>query len=268
MKSEFPLRSVPKRGRFGGPRIEAYYADGPRRRMDVFRPRRSTADRGDPILFIIYGGAWRIGSRRFYRFLGGAFARRGFCAAVPDYRLFPSAKIGGALEDCAAALAWIIRHSEALGADPTRIVLFGHSAGACMAMRLSLEHERLERHGIATEAVKAVVGVCGLYGDPTRYPTLEPIFSEEDAKACAPLAVVRAGRVPPPTLLIHGGRDRLTPSRESTRLASAIAMRGGEAVLRLWPKAGHALPIMAFASPTQWAGPAMPDTNAFLRARL
>lgn len=268
MKPDFPLRRVPKRGRFGGPRIEACYADGPRRRMDVFRPRRRTGDRGDPIVFIIYGGAWRMGSRRLYGFLGGAFARRGYCAAVPDYRLFPSAKIEGALEDCTAALAWMIRHSEALGADPTRIALLGHSAGACMAMRLSLDHERLERHGIATEAIKAVVGVSGLYGDPTRFATLKPIFADEDAKACAPLSVVRAGRTPPPALLIHGARDRLTPSRESTRLASAIAMRGGEAVMRLWPMSGHGLPILAFASPAQWSGPAMSDTHLFLRARL
>src|SRR5262245_49566696 len=45
------------------------YGDGPRQRLDVYRPRRAAKA---PILVFCYGGSWQRGSRDLYRFVDGA----------------------------------------------------------------------------------------------------------------------------------------------------------------------------------------------------
>lgn len=55
-----------------------------------------------------------------------------------EYRLAPETRFPGPLEDAYAGLTWIAAQAEDLGIDPSRIVLFGESAGGGLAAALSL----------------------------------------------------------------------------------------------------------------------------------
>lgn len=55
-----------------------------------------------------------------------------------DYRLAPDTRFPGAIEDCYAALAWLVAQADELGVDRSRIGVMGESAGGGLAASLAL----------------------------------------------------------------------------------------------------------------------------------
>src|SRR5690606_8092714 len=78
--------------------------DDPRQRMDVLGPT-APPPRPWPVLVFFYGGGWDSGDRGHYGWAAHALAARGFVVAVPDYRLVPTVRFPGFIEDAAAATA-------------------------------------------------------------------------------------------------------------------------------------------------------------------
>lgn len=89
-----------------------------------------------PMLLFVHGGGYIMGDRRvrpgnpFYDNVGLWGARNGFVAITMTYRLAPADPWPAAQQDLAAAIAWARGAAPAIGGDPDRIVLMGHSAGA------------------------------------------------------------------------------------------------------------------------------------------
>jgi acetyl esterase/lipase len=92
-----------------------------------------------PVIFFIHGGGMIMGS------VDGEDARMADlcdalgCAIVSvEYRLAPEHPYPAAIDDCYSALTWTAAHAEELHIDPTRIVVFGESAGSGLAAGLVL----------------------------------------------------------------------------------------------------------------------------------
>lgn len=60
------------------------------------------------------------------------------CLIAVDYRLAPETQFPGAIEDCYAALSWVVRNAGSLGICPESIVLMGESAGGGLSAALAL----------------------------------------------------------------------------------------------------------------------------------
>lgn len=56
--------------------------------------------------------------------------------ASVDYRLAPDHPFPGPLDDCHAALEWVVRNADKLGIDTNRVVIGGQSAGGGLAAAL------------------------------------------------------------------------------------------------------------------------------------
>jgi len=103
----------------------------------VYRPKGSQGPL--PCIFHIHGGGYITGAasanEAVHRPLAAAL---GCCIVSVDYRLAPETRFPGAIEDCYAALSWLVAHAENLGVDGARIGVMGESAGGGLAAALAL----------------------------------------------------------------------------------------------------------------------------------
>lgn len=112
-------------------RLDIAYGEHVRQRIDVY----SAAElKGAPVVIYIPGGGFTGGDKRqdsnFFGNVGRYFAKRGVVAVTGNYRLAPDFTWPSAAEDVARIVAWVQDHIAEFGGDATRIVIFGHSAGA------------------------------------------------------------------------------------------------------------------------------------------
>jgi len=107
----------------------------------------TTAKAGDkrPVMVWIHGGAWTRGSGSTATYNGAALAKKGVVLVTTNYRLgifgflahpelskeSPHHVSGNyAILDHIAALQWVQKNIAAFGGDPTRVTIFGESAGS------------------------------------------------------------------------------------------------------------------------------------------
>ncbi|MCB2076814.1 MAG: alpha/beta hydrolase [Novosphingobium sp.] len=92
-----------------------------------------------PAILHTHGGGFVSGSAKASTSMLQDLCRELDCMAVSvEYRLAPETTWQGSLEDSYAGLKWLHDNADALGADPSRIALFGESAGGGHAALLAI----------------------------------------------------------------------------------------------------------------------------------
>src|SRR5467141_943416 len=87
-----------------------------------------------PAIAYYHGGGHVIGSLDTHDLIArNLCAGAGALVASVDYRMGPEHRFPAAVEDSFAALEWVHRNAESLGADPGRVGVHGDSAGANLA---------------------------------------------------------------------------------------------------------------------------------------
>lgn len=130
------LMQVDAAGPDAGVATEDHLAPGPPGAPEVrLRSYRPVGAEGAlPAVYYVHGGGMVIGAIEtedaITRWLCGAVG----CAAVSvEYRLAPENPHPAPVEDCYAGLAWTAANAERLGIDPSRIAVYGGSAGGGLA---------------------------------------------------------------------------------------------------------------------------------------
>lgn len=228
----------------------------PEHRLDLYRSTRHAAPL--PVVVYLHGGGFRIMSKDTHWIMGLAFGRKGYLTVLPEYRLAPKYRFPAALEDAAAAYCWVREHIARFGGDPSRVVLAGESAGANLAVALTLAacFERAEPFAKdvfnAGPPPRVVAPACGLFqvSDPERFrrrrPGMPRFLSDrilESARSylphpqalppglldlADPVVLLERDDAPirplPPFFLGVGTRDPILP--DTRRLATALTRRG------------------------------------------
>jgi len=239
------------------------YGPDPQHRLDVYAPGRAPAE-PRPIVVFWHGGRWLSGDKTDYRFVGAALTELGFVAVVPNYRHYPDVKMPGFMDDAARAGHWAAAHAGEFGADPHRLFLMGHSAGAHMAALVTLDSRYFGAAGQRAPPIAGVIGLSGPYDFlPLREEYMQEMFGPPDIyPESQPINFVRAGA--PPMLLVHGVRDDIVWPKNSRNLASALRARGVPVTLKLYPKLEHADTVAALSVPARGRAPTLADIAAFV----
>mgnify|MGYP002630955049 CR=1 FL=1 len=135
--------------------------------------------------------------------------------------------------DTHLALRVIQERAAEFKVDPNKLGVFGFSAGGQLALSLGMTDDagRLlegeERARIAAIAVSFPVSDLRGIGNPENplrkgIPALR--ITESQAEACSPIMLVRPHV--PPTLVIHGTRDRFIPLVSSERIRDSLTQAG------------------------------------------
>jgi acetyl esterase/lipase len=254
-------------------RSDVAYGPLERQRFDVFVPGTSIdeADKatGAPLVIFFYGGSWNSGSRRDYAFAGQALAARGFVVMVVDYRLYPEVRYPGFLEDCAKAVGYGLEHARELGADPRRVFLFGHSAGAYNAAMLALDPRWLRAVGHSPDELAGWVGLAGPYNFlPIGDPGVKRVFDwPQTSPDTQPIHHVDDLARPLPVFIGAADKDSVViPEQNSAPLAERLRARDAPVTLKTYEHVSHALLIGSLAWPLTAFAPVLDDTAAFMRA--
>jgi acetyl esterase/lipase len=83
---------------------------------------------------MIHGGGWERGSQRDVEEFVPYFTTRSYTVANIGYRLAAEAKAPAAAEDVRNAIEWVRSRARDWGANPSRMLLVGFSAGAHLAL--------------------------------------------------------------------------------------------------------------------------------------
>lgn len=241
------------------------YGFGARQRLDVYLPTNLAAPHA--VILYLYGGSWSSGAKEIYRFLGASLAARGFLAVIPDYSVYPDVRFPAFVEDAAEALRWAHAHAVHFGADPRRLFVMGHSAGAHIASMLAFEKRWLAAVGLDSRAdLAGVIGLAGPYHFEIDTDLLRGVFGPPENKGrTQPMAYVT--RDAPPLLLATGELDKTVLPRNTRDLAAAVRAAGGEVETIFYPRLGHREIIGAFSPIFSFLAPVAADVTAFISTK-
>ncbi len=155
--------------------LDVRYGSGAAERLDVFSSH-APLGRKSPVVFFIHGGWWRALDKFDHSWIAPHFCAQGSVVVVPNYALCPGVGIDAIALQMAQALAWCVRHIDAYGGDPQRLVVVGHSAGGHLAAMMLCANGRKLGSDLPATLVRQAVSISGVFDlEPLRQtPFLAP----------------------------------------------------------------------------------------------
>jgi acetyl esterase/lipase len=220
--------------------------------IDIYMPKRAGAPK--PLILYIHGGGWMGGHTRqsaaFSNFPAvlAKLAREGFVVASLEYRLSGEAPFPAQLQDARAAIRFLKINATKYGLDPSRVGVWGGSAGGHLAAltALSCGATNLDPAPAApgSECVQAAVTWYGVFdfgpmlarqtgapGNAALNPAENALLrctpatcTTEAVRAVSPTSYIDAKD--PPFLLIHGEKDAVVPVAQSRDAEAAMKAAG------------------------------------------
>ncbi|TXK21000.1 alpha/beta hydrolase [Pontibacter qinzhouensis] len=238
--------------------IKIPVAGAPDAGLIIYTSNTST-DQLKPILFLVHGGGWMMGTANQLGPFSKLLASEGFVIASLEYSLSPEYKYPTPIQQSAAAIAYIQTHAKEYGADPTKFFIGGNSAGAQISGQLGamITNDAFEKQvGIAIEMPVAHLKGIILYSGPYNMETVGknnfPGFRKyvwgytgqkkyERYARIDELSVVKNVTSDyPATYMTTGDADPLEP--QTYELEAILKSKGVEVTTRYWTGSNKKLP--------------------------
>lgn len=180
------------------------YGDHARQKFDIYLPPDSPANKNRPVILMVHGGAWRIGSKTARGVVENKMAHwlaQGYIFISTNYRLVPDATPLQQAEDVAAALALAQSQAAQWGGDARQFILVGHSAGAHLVSQLAANPSLMQRAGaqawLGTIALDIATYDISKLMSEKHYPLYDKAFGNDPAlwRAMSPMATLSKNNV-------------------------------------------------------------------------
>jgi len=223
--------------------------------MDVIKPK--TDANGAGILFMVSGGwvsMWvppeAVLSTELNQSLGfTTLLDKGYTLFLVRHGSSPLFKVPECIDDVRRATRHVRRHAADWGVHPSRIGVYGASAGGHLSLMLGTTGDDanpdatdpLEQAGSRVAAVVAIFPPTELksYLESEsfrqQFPALQ--FDAADWRPVSPIEHVTPDDAP--TLLLHGDQDDLVPDKHSRSMHQALKDQGVASEMIIFPGAGH-----------------------------
>jgi acetyl esterase/lipase len=240
--------------------------------MDVFTPREHAKRIG--VILVVSGGFFSS-----HEAIQPAFIRpltgRGYTVFAVVHGSQPRFTVPEIIEDMNRAVRFIRHRAKDYGIDPARIGVCGASAGGHLSLMLGTAgapgnpaaRDPVDRESSRVQAVACFFPPTDFlnYGRPDNrklhaidhdppyraafdyreldkqsrlwVPITDPVRLEEIARQISPVYHVTPDD--PPTLIIHGDKDRLVPLQQSELIVDKLKKAGVDTKLIVKPGAGH-----------------------------
>lgn len=220
-----------------GDRIDYYdvsYGPDPLQKLDIHQLKGS---RLRPVVLYIHGGGWYHGDKNFSRFAGPSWISMGYTIVSINYRLLPQSAYPAQIEDCATALKWAMDNIDRYGGDPNNIAVIGDSAGGHLTALLVTGQKWHKMYDIDISRVKYWISISGIhdlsleenYYGPMIIDIGKMFDFQKNKVDASPVTHVTGNE--PPSLLIHGGDDWLSPRTNSISLYNELTEKGSKTEL-------------------------------------
>lgn len=133
--------------------LDVAYGSDYWQKVDIYMPEAEATN--CPVVVFAHGGAWTHGYKEWMGLMAPPLVAEGVIFVSVSYRLSPETKHPGPMEDCAAALGWVVKNIAKFGGNPQRIIVGGHSAGGHLYALVAMREELLARYGVPSDAIVA-----------------------------------------------------------------------------------------------------------------
>ena len=256
------------------------YGDKPLQDLDIYYPKplakamqskKATADNAIndsyPMVVFVHGGSWESGSKDEYAFVGQSLAQAGYVTAVINYRKAPEHVYPDYVQDAAQAIAWSYKNAESLHADPKRLAVIGHSAGAFNAVAAVANEDFLAPYGVKPNYISAVIGIAGPYSyDSRKFSSASAFGANATPDNIIPDRNIKGAQ--PPYLLLTAEKDKVVHISNTLKMTQALKAAGVKVETGEIKGASHATSIGAMAPPLRWVNDVRAQVLSYLDKTL
>jgi len=209
------------------------YGEHQRQQVDIYEPEDAVEPL--PLVLFIHGGGWTMGSHQAVQTKPAFFKSAGYYFASAGYQLVPDVTVEQQAADLGEALRAVRGQASAIGFDPDRIVLMGHSAGAHLAALLASDPAYA---GDAFGAIRGVVLLDGAgydvaaniaNGGPQVWQIYNRAFGNDPARQAALSPMTHVGGADAPNWLGLYVAERELSKAQTDALMGALTQAGAQA---------------------------------------
>lgn len=171
---------------------------------------------GAPLVVFFHGGYWRRLHKDDCTYVARGLAPHGVATAVVNYGLAPGVALEEIVAQAQRSVAWLRANAKEHGADPSRIVVAGHSAGGHLAAMCAVD-----------APVAGVVTLSGLHDlRPVANSFVNEWLQLDAARAAALSPVLLAPAAPAPVAAVTGARETAAFKAQGRDFAEAWRAHG------------------------------------------